>query len=76
MPKSLLGEGGGIQGEGTDHVWFLRLVQRANGRVWSTSGLVGKEAGNKVGFEEQRSPKGVLKGSNLGGSLVAQQIKD
>ena len=46
-----------IQGERTDLVWYLGLVQRADGGLEGTHGLVGKEAGNLSGFREQRRVK-------------------
>lgn len=50
-------KGDRIQGERTDLVWYLGLVQMAVGGFRDTHGLVGKEAGNLVGFREQRHVK-------------------
>lgn len=57
MTGRLRVRGDRIQGERTDLVWYLGLVQRADGGLEGTHGLVGKEAGNLSGFREQRCVK-------------------
>lgn len=54
-----------IQEEGTNCVCYLQLVQRMGGGVSGTNCLVDKEAGNDMGFREQRSPQGALNRSAL-----------
>lgn len=57
MTGRLRVKGDRIQGERTDLVWYLGLVQMAVGGFRDAHGLVGKEAGNLVGFREQRHVK-------------------